>query len=121
MKMTKAEHIEYWLKNSERDWKRAEYCFEQKDYVFCLFCLHLSMEKICKALWVQNNKSNIPPKIHDLVKLLKEAKVEETEENWLFLYDYYMDKIYKIATKKSTSSIFEKCLKHKKELLSKLQ
>ncbi|MCY7411416.1 MAG: HEPN domain-containing protein [Chitinophagales bacterium] len=50
--MTKAEHINYWTKNADRDWQRAKNNFKLKDYVFCLFCLHMSLEKICKALWV---------------------------------------------------------------------
>lgn len=131
MKMTKAEHIDYWTKNAERDWQRAKNNFKLKDYVFCLFCLHMSLEKICKALWVQSNKSNHPPKIHDLVKLLDQSRIETTEEERVFLlemnayqlegrYPDYRDRIYKIAKKSMTTEIFESCKQQKEKLQSKL-
>ena len=84
--MTKDEHIAYWTTNAERDWERAERCFNDKDYVFCLFCLHLAMEKICKALWVKYKKSNYPAHIHNLEKLLIQAGVElEAEDRKLLV------------------------------------
>lgn len=53
--MTKEEHINYWITNSQKDWRRSKRCFTDKDYLFCLFCLHLSFEKIIKGLWVKYN------------------------------------------------------------------
>ena len=92
--------------NSERDWERAEMCFNQKDYVFCLFCLHLALEKICKAIWVQENIENHPPRIHNLEKILRQTSIELNPEDWDLLvnmnrfnlegrYPDYKDLLYK--------------------------
>ena len=129
--MTKQQHIDYWLKNADRDWVRAENCFKQKDYVFCLFCLHMSLEKICKTLWVKENKSNTPPKIHDLVKLLHQSNIELPNEDLMFMlemntyqlegrYPDYHDKIYRITKRNNAKSIFEKCQQLKEKLQSLL-
>ena len=85
--MTKEEHIAYWTGNAEKDWQRAERCFKDKDYVFSLFCVHLSLEKIIKALWVNDNELNFPPRIHNLVRLLEGTSVELKEEELIFLND----------------------------------
>ncbi len=50
--------------------------FEKKDFVFALFCIHLSLEKICKALWIKQNTANFPPRIHELKYLLADTDVE---------------------------------------------
>jgi AbiV family abortive infection protein len=44
------------------DWKRAKLLFDNKDYIFALFCLHLSIEKLCKVLWVRVIYSRKRPK-----------------------------------------------------------
>jgi len=130
--MTKKQHIEYWTMNAERDWERAKHCYKTKDYVFCLFCLHLSLEKICKALWVKHNETNYPPKIHNLEKILRYTPIELNEEDWKFLinlnmfqlegrYPDYRDKIYKICTKDFTKEIFDEAKKMKICLTEKLQ
>lgn len=85
--MTKKEHIDYWLTNAEMDWKRADRCFDNKDYVFSLFCLHLSLEKICKALWVKHNKTNYPPKIHNLVRIIENTGITLPDDDLVFLND----------------------------------
>ena len=43
--------------------------FKSKDYVWSLFLGHLVIEKLLKALAVNNNVGNVP-KIHDLNKML---------------------------------------------------
>ena len=129
--MDKAGHINYWISNSKRDWKRAKYCFEEKDYVFSLFCMHLCLEKVCKALWVKNNKSNIPPKIHNLERIIIESNINLGEEDILFLRDMntfqlegrypdYLGKIYKTYNKKFTEMIFNKAKKIKECLEKKV-
>jgi HEPN domain-containing protein len=70
--MTKTEHIEYWIRSSEEDWETVTSLFTTKRYIHSLFFAHLALEKLCKALWVKSNESNIPPKIHNLVRLLQE-------------------------------------------------
>lgn len=130
--MTKKEHVNYWLTNSERDWKRALRCFRDRDYVFCLFCVHLTIEKICKAAWVKDNKGNYPPRIHNLEKLLRQSKIQLEDEDWNLLvnlnrfnlegrYPDYRDKIYKECNRRFTRSIFDEVKKLKKCLLEKMQ
>lgn len=130
--MTKQEHIDYWISNSKKDWKRAERCFRDKDYVFCLFFVHLSIEKICKGLWVKNNISNHPPRIHILETILTGAKVELSDEDWSLLinlnrfnlegrYPDYKNMIYKETNKKFTSDLFSQSTKLKICLLKKVR
>ncbi len=130
--MTDDDHKNYWLKNAERDWERANMCFNQKDYVFCLFCLHLTLEKICKAIWVYNKKENHPPRIHNLEKILLQTSVELKEEDWNLLvnmnrfnlegrYPDYKDLLYKECSKEFTEQLFNQVEELKICLLKKLQ
>ena len=109
--MTKKEHIDYWLKSAEKDWETMKFLLKGKRYVHALFFGHLYLEKILKALWVKNNKENYPPKIHNLLSILKQAKVELEEEQQMFLlklnqyqiegrYPEDVEKLYKITDKK---------------------
>jgi len=130
--MTKDEHISYWLTNAERDWQRAERCFNDSDYVFCLFCVHLSLEKICKAIWVKYNEPDYPPKIHNLVKLLERTPLNMSEDDLIFLNDMnkfqlegrypdYKEAIYKDCTLEFTRNIFDNAKQIKTCLTKKLQ
>jgi HEPN domain-containing protein len=83
--MTKYEHIEYWMRSSDEDWITALSLFKEGLYVHSLFFAHLDLEKICKTYWIKYNESNIPPKIHNLVRLLKESKQEFNIEDLAFL------------------------------------
>lgn len=107
--MTKDSKILYWLKTAESDLTTAEKLFLSEDYHWCLFIGHLVIEKILKAIYTQNN-ADTPPKMHDLVKLSKLAKVNLNDERILFynrINDFniearYPDEklsFYKIATK----------------------
>ena|ERR1035438_2486213 len=129
--MTKQEHIDYWIMNAERDWVRAEKCFEGKDYVYALFFAHLSLEKICKALWVKDNESNYPPMIHNLVSILGNTSIKLSIEDNSFLkemntyqlesrYSDYQDKIYKTCTKEFTENTLLKAKNIKQCLLETL-
>jgi HEPN domain-containing protein len=130
--LTKEEHINYWLTNAEKDWQRAERCFRDKDYLFCLFCIHLCMEKICKAHWVKHNQDNIPPKTHNLLLLIGATNLRFENDDLIFLNDLnkfqlegrypdYMGDIYKVCTKLYTYQIMEKAKEIKICLIEKLQ
>ena len=62
-----------------------EYLNSGKKFMEALFFGHLFIEKLCKALWVKNNLTNQPPKIHNLVKLLYEANIKVDEDHLVFL------------------------------------
>ena len=83
--MTKEQHIAYWLKISEDDELTMHLLFKDGQYTHSLFFGHLYLEKICKALWVKNNNGNIPPFIHNLVKLLPEKNTGLSEKDISFL------------------------------------
>lgn len=130
--MTKKEHIIYWIGGAEKDWKRVNILFKNKDYVFCLFCAHLCLEKLCKAIWVKNNTSNYLPKIHNLLYLLQRADVELTMEQQKFFklmndfqlegrYPDYKFKIYKFYNKERTREILTQVNPIRQWLLNNLQ
>ncbi len=80
----KKELISYWLECSASDLKVAEHLFEKGDYHYCLFLGHLVLEKILKALYVQNQDSNAPYR-HSLPLLAQKAgiKLDEYQEAFL--------------------------------------
>ena len=82
--MTKDEHVKYWLNSAGHDLETAESLFASGRYDWCLFIGHLVLEKILKALVVLNNEDNLPPKIHNLVKLAKLASLKLTMEQEMF-------------------------------------
>ncbi len=83
--MTKQEHIDYWLKSAKEDLETMNYLFDGGRYLHALFFGHLYIEKLSKALWVKNNDSNIPPKIHNILNLLKQANIQLDEAQNIFL------------------------------------
>lgn len=82
--MNISEQIQYWFELSDDDIIVAESIFQSKHYLWCLFICHLSVEKTLKGLYVQNCLE-MPPKIHDLVKLAKSSKLEISEVDLRFL------------------------------------
>jgi len=83
--MTKEEHIKYWRESAQRDLESAEAIFSSGRYDWCLFVGHLALEKILKALFVERNDNNIPPKIHNLVRLAELSRIEMNDEQKFFL------------------------------------
>ena len=66
------QQIEYWRQTSEDDLEAAEALFNYRKFRQALFFAHLSMEKILKSYVVKNTQA-VPPKIHDLLRLMKLA------------------------------------------------
>jgi len=116
MSLSKEEHIKYWIDTAKNDWQAVQKMYKSKVYIHGLFFAHLYLEKLCKALWVKNNKSNTPPKIHNLIRILNEAKIEYTPEQMDFMnimnnfqlegrYPDYLQKLYKAYKSKNTGEI----------------
>jgi HEPN domain-containing protein len=114
--LTKEEHIKYWLNTAKKDWRAVQNMYKSRDYLPALFFAHLHTEKLCKALWVKNNTGNTPPKIHNLVKILNEAKIQYSTDQMDFMlilnnfqlegrYPDYLDKLYKTYKSKKTADI----------------
>lgn len=85
--------------------------------IHALFFGHLYIEKISKALWIKNNEENYPPKIHNILSLLKQANITLDDEQQLFLlklnqyqiegrYPEDIEKLYKITDVKLTLDYF---------------
>ena len=56
---TKEQHIAHWLAQSNDDWEAAELLFTGKKYLHSLFFAHLSLEKVCKAHWINSAEISI--------------------------------------------------------------
>lgn len=111
------EAIEFWLKSSQDDLDTAKKLFSLKKYNHALFFLHLSLEKIIKAVYL-SKKDEAPPLVHDLVILTEKAEINissaEKEElveistfNIAARYDDYKLKFYKKATKEYSQKWFK--------------
>ena len=129
--MTKQQHIEYWINTAEDDWDSVEVLFNGKKYLQSLFWAHLVLEKLAKAHWVKNKEGNTPPKIHNLITLLRQANVDLGEEKMNFLVNYnnfqlstrypdYLSEIYKVCTKQFTEGQMNKVKEIRKCLLEML-
>ena len=130
--MSKQEYIDYWINTAEKDWVSVDILFAGKQYLHCLFWAHLVLEKLAKALWVKNHEENIPPKIHNLIVLLRQANVDLGMENMNFLDEYnnfqlssrypdYLNMVYKVCTKQFTETQIDKVKEIRKCLLEMLQ
>ena len=84
---TKDEHISHWVNQSKDDWEAAELLFTGNKYLHALFFAHLSLEKACKAHWINSGDANIPPKSHNLIFLLSQTKIELTDDQKEFLLE----------------------------------
>ena len=113
--MTKQEHIKYWITTAEKDWDIVKKLYKSKDYLYCLFFVHLVLEKIAKAIWVKQNDIT-PPRTHNIVYLLEKSEINLSNVNKDFLlilndfqlegrYPDYNQKIYKICDKRYTDEI----------------
>ena len=117
--MTKEEHINYWLESAKHDLDTAESLFKSEKYDWCLFIGHLVLEKVLKAIFVDNNENKIPPKTHKLTKLAMLSSLELTEEQKIFLdevndfnletrYPDYKLEFYNRCTEEYTGQYFKK-------------
>ncbi len=76
--------IKYWKLTAEHDYKTMLALFKSKRYSDSLFYGHIVLEKILKALVVQNT-GNEAPKIHDLFRLAELSKQNLSNENLKYL------------------------------------
>ena len=130
--MTKEEHMNYWVKTAEHDLDAMQGIFDAGKYDWALYVGHLALEKILKAHWVKNNEGNTPPKIHNLVKLYREARLSLLNDNDVNFLDevtgfniegrYPEVKLtfYKLCTKEFAESKMERIRKLYKCILEKI-
>ena len=129
--LSKEKHIEYWLQSSDDDWKTVLSLMKEKRHLHALFFAHLSVEKLCKAIWVHQHKENLPPRIHHLVKLILASNIILEEDDLIFLqsfndfqiegrYPDYLFKIKKVCNLAFTEKTLQKVIYIKKCLLKNL-
>lgn len=85
--MTKEKHIEYWIKSAEHDLDAMQGIFDAGKFDWALFVGHLVLEKILKALWVKHHMDDIPPKIHNLLKLYQDSNISFLNKDDLLFLD----------------------------------
>jgi len=88
--------VQYWLNIAEYDIETAEAMLKSGRYLYVLFICQQAIEKVLKALIVQETEQ-LPPRVHDLLKLAGLAKVDVTDEEKEFLNKlsfYYLETRY---------------------------
>ncbi|WP_347274297.1 HEPN domain-containing protein [Candidatus Kuenenia sp.] len=125
------EHVDYWLKTAAHDMEAAETLFQNRKYDWCLFIGHLVIEKVLKSFYVQSKKE-IPPKIHNLVRLAENTGISFTKEQLTLFADIndfnietrYPDlkfKFYQMCTMEFTEEQFLKIKELYHWLLSQMK
>src|ERR1017187_2638032 len=85
--MTIQEHIEFLINQADEDLGVTEAIQAAGYYGQALFWGHLVLEKMCKALYLQNNNRMDYPYIHNLLVLLNKSNVDINEEQIAFYSD----------------------------------
>jgi HEPN domain-containing protein len=82
--------IEYWAASSDEDFDAAQSLLEKGHLRHSLFFAHLAIEKMLKAHVTRETK-DIPPRIHNLVRLSEMAGLSLGPEQASFLrrFDMY--------------------------------
>ena len=117
-KIDKEKLIAYWLDSSEKDFKTMQDLYNTNNNHWAMFMGHLVIEKLLKALFV-NNIGEYPPLIHDLRRIIEKAGVElgpEKKEtldsitrfNISARYDDYKQSFYLLCTDDFTKKWIKK-------------
>jgi len=112
------ELIKYWAHSSQEKFKTMQGLYNLERYVDCLFFGHLILEKILKALIIQNKKDHAPCS-HNLVNLANIANIKISKKELEFLVDIntfniqarYPDEqleFYKKCNKKYVDNYYQK-------------
>ncbi|MGD2090993.1 MAG: HEPN domain-containing protein [Candidatus Aminicenantes bacterium] len=107
--------IEFWVEGAEAALDTARILIKKKKHLHGLFFCHLTIEKIIKAHVVRET-SQIPPKSHNLFRLLENTGIEVTEEDAEFfgiLMKYQLEGRYpdynpQIPEKRKVKEYFQK-------------
>ena len=123
--------IDYWINSASHDLDVSETLFKNGKYDWCLFIAHLVLEKMLKAFYVKNI-GELPPRIHDLVRMANMAKIEFDEDTLEFMdavntfniSTRYPDEkltFYKMCTREFTEEHFQRIKEIYKCLLQKIK
>lgn len=123
--------VNYWQKTAEHDYETMKSLFRAKRYDASLFFAHIVLEKILKALVVNETKKHVLY-THDLVKLAEISTLSFSDQEIKFfneVNDFNMDarypeqkmEFYKICTKEYTKKYIKEVESIYKELCQKLK
>ncbi len=82
--MDVAKQVEYWRTGSDEDIAAPDSLLEKRHLRHALFFAHLAVEKMLKA-HVTRVTGDVPPKIHDLLRLSTIAAIDVPEDRRRFL------------------------------------
>ncbi len=82
--MNVRKQIDYWVRSAEEDFAAAQSLFEKGHLRHSLFFAHLSIEKMLKGHVVRQT-GDMPPRIHDLVRLAEIAQIQTNQDQKNFL------------------------------------
>lgn len=78
--------VEYWTEASNDDLQSSiDIIANTKSYIQGLFFLHLSLEKLLKALFVQTHGDHAPLS-HNLLGLISKCGIEIVDQNYEFTF-----------------------------------
>jgi HEPN domain-containing protein len=96
-----------WAEQAQYDLDTANAMFEAGRYVYVLFCCQQAIEKALKAVIVKKT-GEMPPRIHNLLRLAETAGIESTQEQIHFLTKlsgYYVQSRYPEEIKAAGATI----------------
>jgi len=73
-----------WAEQAQYDLDTADAMFKAGRYVYVLFCCQQAVEKALKAVIVKKT-GEMPPRIHNLLRLAETAGIESGQEQIHFL------------------------------------
>jgi len=79
--------IEFWKTGSDEDFAAAQSLLEKGHLRHSLFCAHLALEKMLKA-HLTRKINDVPPRIHNLVRLAEMTKLKLDKEQEQFLREF---------------------------------
>ena len=85
-----------WAERAQYDLDTADAMFKAGRYLYVLFCCQQAVEKVLKAVIVKRT-SNLPPRIHNLLRLAEVAGIETDQDQVRFLGElsgYYIQSRY---------------------------
>lgn len=129
---SKQEHIAYWFDQANDDWEAVHTLLQGKKYLQALFFAHLVIEKLCKAIWIKHNETNVPPKTHNLLHIISQTPVKLSEAQSEFMlnlnrfqlegrYPEYISQMRKICNESFTSAMIKNVNELRLWLTEKLQ
>jgi HEPN domain-containing protein len=92
----------------------------------------LVIEKLCKALWIKHNDTNVPPRTHNLIHLISNTHIELDDYLSEFMlglnrfqlegrYPEYFTKLHNICNEQFTTKMIDETNKLRLWLLEKVQ